>query len=218
MSRIDVLVPTDNCAAALAATLTGRCAQTTGFDVSVSDQPEDHAANEVGEVQAVCRVLQARGHPVTFHRYLPRRGIAEQRQFLQEQATAPYVLYLDDDILLEPWVVQLLEGTLHTEGCGFVGLSFAGDVRPHEQAIAFWEGPVQPETVRPNTPPWERWQLHNAANLWHIQQAQSIIPEAPRGYTVAWAVGCILFDRAKLLDVGALAFGNTCRRATLAKM
>jgi len=39
-----------------------------------------------GEVQAVLRVLRAHGHTIDIHKHLPRRGIAEQRQFLLEQA------------------------------------------------------------------------------------------------------------------------------------
>ncbi|MGF1538801.1 MAG: glycosyltransferase family 2 protein [Elainellaceae cyanobacterium] len=89
MTSIDILIPTYNRATALAVTLAGLCAQTvTDFNVVISDQ-SDHAVASTGEVQAVCRVLRAKGHGVTIHRHLPRRGIAEQRQFLLNQATTP---------------------------------------------------------------------------------------------------------------------------------
>jgi len=53
------------------------------FRIVISDQTED-SDRGTGEVQAVLRVLRAHGH--TIHKHLPRRGIAEQRQFLLEQA------------------------------------------------------------------------------------------------------------------------------------
>ena len=209
---IDVLIPTCNRSGALAVTLTSLIAQTfRNFRIVISDQTEADNAVETGEVQAVLRILQAHGHTIALHKHLPRRGIAEQRQFLLDQATAPYVLYLDDDVILEATVIQHLLTAIQTEGCGFVGnamhgLSFREDVRPQEQAIEFWHGSVQPELVKPDTPQWERWRLHNAANLFHVQQRLGLAGNHPRQYKVAWVAGCVLYDAAKLRSIGGFNF------------
>jgi len=213
MPTIDVLIPTYNRSAALAVTLTGLCAQTCrDFRVTVSDQTEQQDMADVGTIQTVRRVLELHGHRSQILKHLPRRGIAEQRQFLLEQAIAPYVLFLDDDVLLEPWVLGLLLRTMRQEGCGFVGNplvgpSYVDDVRTDE--LAPFEprvGPVQPEILQKDTPEWERWRLHNAANSYHLQQKMGITVEHPCRYHVAWIAGCVLYDRAKLLAVGGFKF------------
>ena len=131
------------------------------------------------------------------------------------QATADAVLYLDDDVFMEPWVVEQLLKTLQTEGCGFVGafptgLSYRDDVRPDQQIVEFWEGSVLPEVVNPGSAKWERWQLHRAANLYHV--SQSLPPGEIRRYKVAWIASCILYDRAKLLQVGGFSFWSRLPR------
>lgn len=213
MTSIDVLIPTCNRPTALAVTLTSLCSQTLrAFRVIVSDQTEEQDMADVGEIQAVMRVLQSHGHAVYLHKHLPRRGIAEQRHFLLAQTQAPFVLFLDDDVILEPWVLERLLQAIQTEGCGFVGnpligLSFLEDVRPQEQEpLEFWQGRVQPELIQPGTPQWERWRLHNAANPYHLQQRLGLTPDQPRTYHVAWIGGCVLFDRQKLLEVGGFSF------------
>ncbi|MEH2066680.1 MAG: glycosyltransferase family A protein [Nostoc sp.] len=209
---VDILIPTYNRPAALAVTLTSLIAQTYhDFRIVISDQTEDSNPVESGEVQAVLRVLHAHGHSITVHKHLPRRGIAEQRQFLLEQATAPYVLFVDDDLILEPYVVERMLTAIKEESCGFVGSSFIGlsfinDVRLHEQKIEFWEGQVQPEIVKSETREWERWRLHNAANLYHLQQRLGLTPAQQRKYRVAWVSGCVMFDTAKLSHIGGYSF------------
>jgi GT2 family glycosyltransferase len=211
-ATIDILIPTCRRSAALAVTLTSLCAQRyRDFRVVVSDQTENGAPLDGGEVQAAVRVLRLHGHTVDLHTHLPRRGLAEHRQFLLDQATAPYVLFLDDDLILEADVVARLVTTMEREQCGFVGsscigLSFADDVRPHQQAIEFWDGPVQPERVLPRTPQWERYRLHNAANVLHVQQCLHITADQPRTYKVAWVAASVLFDTAKLRAVGGFGF------------
>ncbi|MBD2091729.1 glycosyltransferase [Microcoleus sp. FACHB-1515] len=229
MASIDILIPTYSRPAALAVTLMALCAQTRrDFNVIISDQTEEHDAIAVGEVQAVLRVLRLHGHQVTTHRHLPRRGLAEHRQFLLDQSTAPYVLFMDDDWILEADVVDRLWNAMQQEQCGFVGcanigLSFANDVRPHQQAIEFWETPVQPEIVRSGTPAWERYKLHNAANVLHVQQNLGLAAGEIRKYKVAWVAGAILFDAAKLRDVGGFGFWealpmNHCGEDVLAQL
>src|SRR5436853_405374 len=105
--RVDVLIPTCQRPAALAVTLTSLIAQQRrDFRVIVSDQSEGSAAFEALEVRAALRVLQAHGHAVELHQHLPRRGLAEQRQFLLDRSRAPYVLFLDDDVILEADLVE----------------------------------------------------------------------------------------------------------------
>jgi glycosyltransferase involved in cell wall biosynthesis len=211
-ATVDILIPTYKRPAALAITLTSLCAQTfRDFRVVISDQTEDCDPVATVEVQAVLRVLRAHGHTIEVHKHLPRLGMAEQRQFLLDQVTAPYTLFIDDDLILEPYVVEQMHKAIQQEGCGFVGsavigLSFINNIRPHEQAIAFWEGRVEPEFVQPDTPQWERWRLHNAANLYHLQQRLGLTPEQSRKYRVAWVGGCVIYDTAKLRAIGGYSF------------
>src|SRR5690606_31355323 len=83
MALIDVLIPTYRRKTGLAVVLTSLLGQTfTGFDVIVSDQTEleDTYLDSI-EIQTLVRALEWHGHRVTLHRHLPRRGMAEQRQF-----------------------------------------------------------------------------------------------------------------------------------------
>lgn len=210
-TAVDVLIPTYNRASALAVTLTGLMAQTLAeFRVLVSDQsPESVFDDPV--VGSALRVLHASGRPVDTYRHVPRRGIAEHRQFLLDQATADHVLVLDDDIVCEPDLLERMHGVLVEQRCGFVGsamigLSHRDDVRPHEQEVEFWEGTVEPERIDPGTPAWERWRLHNAANPWHVQRRLGLTAERQRLYKVAWVAGCVLYDRVALVDCGGFEF------------
>ncbi len=209
---VEVLIPTYRRPAALAVTLASlvyqRCQD---FRVIVSDQSSGRAAWEAGEVQAAARVLRAHGREVRLLRNLPRRGMAQQRQYLLDRVSAPYCLFLDDDLILEPYVLGNMLRAIREEGCGFVGsavigLSFIEDVRPHQQAIEFWEGPVRPEVLRPSAPGWERHRLHNAANLYHVQQRLGLGPEDQRKYKVAWVGGCVLYNSHRLRCAGGFTF------------
>jgi GT2 family glycosyltransferase len=208
----DVLIPTCERPAALAVTLTGLCSQDAGpLRIVIADQGTHGSVLESAEVTAVLRLLRARGNEVEVHRNLPRRGLAQQRQFLLDRSTSSSALFLDDDVILEPFVLRQMRDALAREGCGFVGsavigLSHAADVRPHEQAIEFWDGPVRPETVTPGSAAWARHRLHNAANLFHVQRDLGLTPEGTRTYRVAWVGGCVLYDTAKLRSVGGFGF------------
>ncbi len=213
MALVDVLIPTCRRKTGLAVVLTSLLGQIfTDFDVIVSDQTDDAGVYlDSVEIQTLVRALRRRGHRVDLHRHLPRRGLAEQRQFLLDRARAPYVHYLDDDVLLDPPVMARMLGVLRAEGCGFVGCAAAGleylaDVRPHQQAIELWDGPVRPEPFTPETIPWDRHKVNNAANPLHLEARL-----APRGevvrYKVAWVGGAnVLYDRAMLLDVGGFSW------------
>jgi glycosyltransferase involved in cell wall biosynthesis len=212
---IDVLVPTCNRPAALAVTLASLGFQTwASLRIVVSDQSEGAGACAHGEVQAVLRYLRATGRQVETRRNLPRRGMAQQRAFLLEQVRAPYCLFVDDDVILEPDLVARLHAVIEAEGCGFVGsalhgLSYLGQERPLQENIEFWDGPVTPEKVRPGTPAWTRHHLHSAANLFHVQSRLGLEPggeAATRIYKVAWVGGCVLFETACLRAVGGYDF------------
>ncbi|MFL5722517.1 MAG: glycosyltransferase, partial [Chloroflexota bacterium] len=177
--------------------------------VVVSSQSPETEPVLSDEALAVTRVLRAQGREVEVVRHLPRRGMAEHRQSLLDRATAPYALFLDDDVILEPDLVERLVRSIQIAGCGFigsalVGLSFDGDRRPDEEAVEFWDGPVTPEVVRPGTPAWDRHRLHNAANLHHLRR--SLGAGANRLYRVAWIGGCVLFDTGRLREAGGFTF------------
>jgi GT2 family glycosyltransferase len=213
---IDVLVPTCNRASALAVTLTALGGQTwPALRIVISDQSDGEGAFSHGEVQAVLRYLRATGRQAETWRRLPRRGMAEQRAFLLAQVQARYCLFVDDDVILEPDLVARLHAVIEREGCGFVGsalhgLSYLGQARPVQEAIEFWDGPVQPETVQPGSVAWTRHHLHSAANLFHVQSRLELAADGgkpeTRIYKVAWVGGCVLFDTAHLRAVGGYDF------------
>ncbi len=210
--RIDILVPTCGRPAALAVTLTAVGAQDyPDLRIVVSDQTAGASALGQPEVVAVLRYLRARGMPVETWHQLPRRGMAEQRAFLLAHAHAPYCLFLDDDVILEPDLVGRLHRLLVRQGCGFAGsavhgLSYLGQERPAQESVTFWNGRVVPETVRPGDSAWARHHLHSAANLFHLQRRLGVPAEAPRAYRVAWVGGCVLFDTARLRAAGGFDF------------
>jgi GT2 family glycosyltransferase len=213
MALVDVLIPTYRRKTGLAVVLTSLLGQTfRDFDVIVADQtPADEAYLDSPEIATLVRALEWHGHRVELHRGRPRRGLAEQRQFLLERSRAPYVHYLDDDVLLDPPVLERMLRVLQAEGCGFVGcaatgLEYLADERPHQQHIELWEGPVRPEPFAPGAVPWERHAVNNAANPLHLERRLCPRGETVR-YKVAWVGGAnVLYDRAKLLDVGGFAW------------
>lgn len=209
---VDVLIPTCNRPYALAMTLTSLASQTMrNMRIHVSDQSDSEEALDKPELHAVRRLLDTSDREVQVSRHLPRLGMAEQRAFLLSKVTAPYCLFLDDDVLLENDLVERLLSAITEQQCGFVGsalhgLSYADHVRPQQQEIEFWEGPVEPEVVIPEGQGWERYQLHNAANLFHVQQKLGFTSDNTRYYRVAWIGGCVLFDTAKLREIGGFDF------------
>lgn len=214
MSLVDVLIPTYRRKTGLAVVLTSLLGQTfTDFNVVISDQTEEeHAYLDSIEIQTLVRALRWHGHEVMLHRHLPPLGLAEQRQFLLEQSSAPYVHYLDDDVLLDPPVLQRMLSVLQEEQCGFVGCAATGlhllhDERPHQQTIEIWQGRVQPEPFVPGRLPWDRHLINNAANPLHLEKRLVSASEPIIRYKVAWVGGAnVLYDRAKLLSVGGFSF------------
>jgi len=191
-------------------TLSGIAQQTVkDLQVVVSSQGR-HRAEDSPVAQALGRVIEARGGSVAWHHREPR-GIAEQRHFLLEHAEADPVLFLDDDVFMEPFVVERLLSVLEAEECGFVGafpagLTFIDDVRPDQQLFEPWEGNVRPEALEVEGPGWERWHFHRAANLYHVAQRLPLPPGEFLRYKVAWVGSCILYSKRKMLEVGGFSF------------
>jgi glycosyltransferase involved in cell wall biosynthesis len=213
MALVDVLIPTCGRKTGLAVVLTSLVGQTfTDFNVIVSDQTnEEECYLHSIEIDTLVRALRWHGHQVELHRHLPRRGMGEQRQFLLEQSRARYVYYVDDDVLLEPSVLERLLTVIQQEGCGFAGTAAAGlrlldDVRPHEQQIEIWDGPVRPESFDPDHIPWERHKINNAANPLHLERRLISNGEIVR-YKIAWVGGAsTLYDREKLVSQGGFSW------------
>lgn len=225
--EVDVLIPTRDRPVELATTLAGlagQCGGGTGpgqrpraghprFGVLVSDQSDGAPSYATAPARSMARALQLAGRPVRFTRHLPRRGLADHRAFLLSRARARYVLFLDDDVWLEPTALDRLLRAIRELGCGFVGaavqgLSYADDVRPDELApFEPWPGRPVPESVGPDSPLRARYTLHNAANPLHLAQRLDLPEGAWCAYKIAWVGGCVLYDRQKLLDCGGFDFG-----------
>lgn len=210
MAAIDILLTTCNRSISLAMTLAGIASQTCqDFRLIVADQ-SDHDVRNSSAITSLTRMISTRTEPVIWHFRPQRLGIAEQRAFLLDIAHASTVLYLDDDVLMEPWVVATLFQTLKAQECGFVGafpagLSYQHDIRPEQQHIEFWDGRVQPEAIEPGSSAWGRHHLHRAANLYHVSQSLSHI-NTTLLYKVAWIASCVMYDKKKLLDIGGFSF------------
>ena len=214
MPTVDVLIPTYRRKTALAMTLTSLLGQSwRDFAVTIADQtPAGERYVDDAELRTVCDALRWHGIAVTIHHRPERRGLAEQRDFLLGVASAPFVHFLDDDVLLDPPVLERMLRVLREERCGFVGaaatgLAFLHDVRPHQtRFFEPWDGPVAPERFAPDAIPWDRHHVNSAANPLHLERALVRGDEVVR-YKVAWVGGAnVLYDRAKLLDVGGFGF------------
>jgi glycosyl transferase family 2 len=214
--QLDVLVPTMARPAALGVTLGGLLAQEVCGRLVIADQTPGSSVARAPLVAGVLQLLQLRGWRVeVHHRDRTRLGIAEQRQFLLDQTRAPYALFLDDDVLLERWALARLLEAVEVLDCGFVGMglaatSYLSDVRPHEHAaFELWGSDVRPERVRKGMAAWERWRLHNAANVQHLEARLPSGALEPRGwvaYKVAWIGGCVLYRTSSLRAVGGYGF------------
>jgi glycosyltransferase involved in cell wall biosynthesis len=209
---LDVLIPTYNRPGALSVTLTSLYFQDyKNFNIVISEQGESDPSFDCKEIKTLIRAFQLRGQRVSVFLNLPIRGMAQQRQFLLDKADARYVLFLDDDLIVENFVIGSLVHAMESEQCGFVGtgtigLNYIDDDRPHEQKIEFWDGKVEAERIIPQSEKWFRYRIHSAANLYHIQKKFHITPVRRKKYKLAWASACVLFDREKLVQCGGFDF------------
>src|SRR5690242_18452129 len=127
MKKVTILIPTYDRPGALAALLTSLCFQTfQGFDIVIADQAPNNDLPENASLATVVRLLATRGCEVQLLRNIPPQGMAQQRQFLLDHSHSPYSLFLDDDLILEPYVTALLLHTMEEEGCGFAGCAPIG--------------------------------------------------------------------------------------------
>ncbi len=210
--QIHILIPTYKRVKALAVTLTSLYYQTDkSFDIVISDQSPDNVSEGDQTIQTIKRLLEIKGHSVSILKNLPARGMAQQRQFLLEQSKSKYSLFIDDDLILDEYVVKNMKQTLEKEcvgfvGCAVIGLSYKDDVRPHQQDIELWKGEIMPENIVPKSSEWERYKVHNAANIYHVGQKLNATPDNPIPYKVAWVGGCVMYDTEKLREVGAFSF------------
>ena len=190
---IDVLVPTRNRPTELATTLAGLAAQDHPFDVLVSDQSDGQASFETPPATALLRVLAGHGRRIRTTRHLPRRGLAEHRAAMLAASSAPFALFCDDDVWLEPGVVGRLHEAIVELRCGLVGaavqgLSYLHDHRLTElEPFERWPGRPEPELIEPGRPAWQRWTLHNAANPAHLARRHLRPDERWLAYKIAAA-------------------------------
>lgn len=207
-----ILIPTFKRVKALAVTLTSLYYQAEqSFDIVISDQSPDNGLAQDQTIQTIKRLLEIKGHSVSILKNLPARGMAHQRQVLLDHSTSKYSLFIDDDLILDDYVVKNMKQTLEKEkigfvGCAVIGLSYQNDVRPHQQNIEFWKDGITPETIIPKSNEWERYKVHNAANILHVGQNLNATPDNPIPYKVAWVGGCVMYDTEKLRDVGGFSF------------
>lgn len=212
-AEVDVLIPTVGRVAELGVTLAGLAAQESpSFRVVIAEQGQSDSVTAHPSIEAMARVLGAEARAVHVLHRAERRGLAEQRQFLLDHATARYVLFLDDDVWLEPGALARMHAAIEELGCGVVGqavqgLSHLDDERPWElESFEPWDGTVIPERIRPGTREFGRWRLHNAANLAHLAAQLHMEPGRWRAYHVAWTGGCTMYDRAALIASGGFDF------------
>lgn len=207
-----ILIPTYKRVKALAVTLTGLLYQSEAeFDIVIADQSDDDVLEKDQTIQTIKRLLEMKGHAVSILKNLPLKGMAHQRQFLLKQSNSKYSLFLDDDLILDSYVVRNMKRTLEKQqigfvGCAVIGLSYQNDVRPHQQDIQFWQGEITPETIVPKSSEWERYRVHNAANIYHVEQKFNATPDNPIPYKIAWVGGCVMYDTEKLREVGGFSF------------
>ena len=124
---ITVLIPTYKRVKALVVTLTSLYYQSeTNFDVVISDQSGDNVLERDQTFQTIKRLLEIKGHTVSLYKNLPARGMAQQRQFLLDHANSKYSLFLDDDLILDSFVIRNMKRMLEKQQIGFVGCAVIG--------------------------------------------------------------------------------------------
>ncbi|MFF0490308.1 glycosyltransferase family 2 protein [Nocardia sp. NPDC004068] len=211
--ELEVLIPTRNRPTELATTLSGLAAQDlSDFAVVVSDQSDDAASYDTPAALAMARMLRYRGHRVRLSTHRPPAGMAEQRAHLLSRSRSRYVLFLDDDVWLEPGTLRRMRTAIGELRCGFVGcavqgLSYLDDHRPQElDPFEIWPGAPEPERITREDKAWQRYTLHNAANPTHLAEQLALRPGDWLAYKVAWVGGCVLYDREKLVRTGGFEF------------
>ena len=153
--------------------------------------------------------------------------MAQQRQFcliIQTPSTVCFstmifcLSLLCCAILCRFWITNVadLSGAV-------IGLSYKDDHRPQQQHIEFWQEHVAPGKKIPQSDEWQRYKLHSAANLFHVEQKYHVSADEPLRYKVAWVGGCVMYDTEKLKDIGGFNFWkelpqNHCGEDVLAQI
>lgn len=229
MKQVTILIPTYNRLTALSIVLTSLIYQTyQNFDVLISDQSTNYDVKKSLEVKALQRVFSIKNIRVKIFKNLPFLGMAQQRAFLLNKSKSKYTLFLDDDVILEPFVIEGMVKAIKEEDCDYVGravvgLSYLKDQRPDQQEITFWKSKIKPEKISTSNKKWNRFILHNAANLYHLEKRLKISWPNQKKYRLAWAGGCVLFDTKKLKSAGGFNFWkdlpkNHCGEDVLAQL
>jgi hypothetical protein len=212
--KVDVVVPGAWSSDGLAATLASLASQRyPAFSVVSARPPTEPAGSPIPDI---CAILEARGHAVRIADLPPGLTSGQRRQMFLEDAKAPYVLVVDDDVFLEPDLLGRMVAAIRTTRCGLVGsaavdLRYRSEHRPSEQVIEFWDGPVRPEEIGVGSRAWARRRVHRGANLEHLRER---LPRTrDRLYRIADIRGCVLYDVAALRAAGGFAPIDRGRRA-----
>src|SRR5215216_2899047 len=120
LKSVNILIPTYKRLKALAVTLTSLYYQSEkSFDIIIADQSTNDDIEKDNSIQTIIRLFRIKGNRVTILKNLPRKGMAQQRQFLLEHSEARYSVFLDDDVILEPYVIRNMRQVLEKHRCGF---------------------------------------------------------------------------------------------------
>ncbi|HEX2979878.1 MAG TPA: glycosyltransferase family A protein, partial [Anaerolineaceae bacterium] len=88
MTQVDVLLATCNRLPSLVMTLAGLAGQTYhGYTLILADQ-SDQPVTDAPVIRSVLRILEEQCDHVEYHHRLPSLGIAEQRHYLLQNASA----------------------------------------------------------------------------------------------------------------------------------
>lgn len=201
---VDVLIPPARSTAGLGTTLASLAAQRyPAFRVVVDISLGLETA---GALDALFRLLEARGHPVHVEARLSDGG-GPVRDLERPGGSAPYLLVVEEGVFLEPDLIGRLVAAIRATPSGFVGSSAVSLGERSERSaggpagISFWDGPVRPEVLSAAVQA-ERRRLHLGANLHDLRER---LPRTrDRLYRIADIDGCVLYDTEKLRSIGGL--------------
>lgn len=208
---VDILLMTCNRLPSLIACLSGIAGQSVAnFRLIVSDGSEQ-PARDSETVRSLLRIITARGATVTwFDR--PRFEPAPEAAFLLGQASAEYVLLIEDNAWLAPQTLQKLLDTIQEQQCGFVGAQPDALVENSDRSSGgkhfdLWDGSVQPEAIEPGQREWLRERLNQNSTFTNL--SLRVPPGQQYMYKIAFATGAVLYHRQKLSSVGGFSSVET---------
>lgn len=209
--NLDVLIANPLWSPGLPLTLGSLIGQTVRPRKVIIVDAGSRSCREDREVCAALRVLNELGSETESVLNPSVFGIG-QRQALLERTDAPYALFLDHNVVLEPDLIDRLAAALTLQGCGFIGsypnqavdIGTFGEEGDDLQDAEFepWLGTVAPEVVTPGNPAWRRRRIHTNGVQQLICRMMRITRERPLLYRIASCEGCYLADVSKLRAVG----------------